>query len=265
MVAEISAAAKLSDSAARQVHYDKINQLLKDYVMMIPVAHGGSGVAYQANVEGAHASPLGNELFSVMSNGTDTFVWMQNGEPASLWCSDETDGETLRACEQVYESLLAFEVGGTLVVPSLAESYTVNADLTEYTFVLRKGVKFHNGAMLDANDVVASFVARGMRQAEPCWPHRTFEFIRCFFGAFLNAPAEYFKLSFQVGLGTTPAITFVKEVMPCHNFSPRLLLLLPLTDRGILSNNSSSCASSPADHASPCWGERPQPAKAKLS
>jgi len=160
MVAEISAAAKLSDSAARQVHYDKINQLLKDYVMMIPVAHGGSGVAYQANVEGAHASPLGNELFSVMSNGTDTFVWMQNGEPASLWCSDETDGETLRACEQVYESLLAFEVGGTLVVPSLAESYTVNADLTEYTFVLRKGVKFHNGAMLDANDGVASFVAQ---------------------------------------------------------------------------------------------------------
>ena len=66
------------------------------------------GVAYQANVEGAHASPLGNELFSVVGNGGDTFVWMQNGEPPSLWCSDETDGETLRACEQVYESLLAF-------------------------------------------------------------------------------------------------------------------------------------------------------------
>ena len=191
MVAEISAAAKLSDSAARQTHYDKINQLLKDYVMMIPVAHGGSGVAYQANVEGAHASPLGNELFSVMSNGTDTFVWMQNGEPASLWCSDETDGETLRACEQVYESLLAFEVGGTLVVPSLAESYTVNDDLTEYTFTLRKGVKFHNGAMLDANDVVASFVAQ-WDAASPNHVGRTgtFEYFGAFFGAFLNAPAE---------------------------------------------------------------------------
>jgi len=191
MVAEIGAAAKLSDSAARQAHYDMINQLLKDYVMMIPVAHGGSGVAYQANVEGAHASPLGNELFSVMSNGTDTFVWMQNGEPASLWCSDETDGETLRACEQVYESLLAFEVGGTVVVPSLAESYTVNADLTEYTFTLRKGVKFHNGAMLDANDVVASFAAQ-WDAASPNHVGRTgtFEYFGAFFGAFLNAPAQ---------------------------------------------------------------------------
>lgn len=191
MVAEIEAAAKLSDSTARQTHYDTINQLLKDYVMMIPVAHGGSGVAYQANVEGAHASPLGNELFSVMSNGTDTFVWMQNGEPASLWCSDETDGETLRACEQVYESLLAFEVGGTLVVPSLAESYTVNADLTEYIFTLRKGVKFHNGAMLDANDVVASFAAQ-WDAASPNHVGRTgtFEYFGAFFGAFLNAPAE---------------------------------------------------------------------------
>ena len=80
--------------------------MLKDYVMMVPVAHGGSSTAdHAANVEGAHSSPLGNELFSVVSNGTDQFVWMQNGEPSSLWCSDETDGETLRACEQIYEAL----------------------------------------------------------------------------------------------------------------------------------------------------------------
>jgi peptide/nickel transport system substrate-binding protein len=191
MVAEIEAAAKLSDAAARQAHYDTVNQLLKDYVMMIPVAHGGSGVAYQANVDGAHASPLGNELFSVMGNGTDTFVWMQNGEPAALWCSDETDGETLRACEQVYESLLAFSVGGTDVEPSLAESYTVNADLTEYTFTVRQGVLFQNGATLDANDVVASFAAQ-WDAASPNHVGRTgtFEYFGAFFGSFLNAPAQ---------------------------------------------------------------------------
>jgi len=191
MQAEIDAAAKLSDAAARQAHYDVVNQLLKDYVMMVPVAHGGSGVAYQANVEGAHSSPLGNENFSVVSNGGDTFVWMQNGEPNSLWCSDETDGETLRACEQVYESLLAFSVGGTEVIPSLAESYTVNDELTEYTFTLRQGVTFHNGAALDANDVVASFAAQ-WDAASPNHVGRTgmFEYFGAFFGAFLNAPAE---------------------------------------------------------------------------
>ena len=31
----------------------------------------------------------------------DTLVWMQNAEPLSLYCADETDGETLRACEQI--------------------------------------------------------------------------------------------------------------------------------------------------------------------
>ncbi|KAF0111080.1 MAG: putative ABC transporter substrate binding protein [Chloroflexi bacterium] len=201
MVDEISAAGKLSDADARQTHYDTINQMLKDYLMMIPVAHGGSSTAYQANVVGAHSSPLGNENFSVVSKGTDTFVWMQNGEPASLWCSDETDGETLRACEQVYESLLAFSVGGTDVIPALAESYTPNADLNEYTFTLRQGVKFHNGAAFDANDVVASYVAQ-WDAASPNHVGRTgtFEYFGAFFGSFVNAEAATVSLTDTNGL-----------------------------------------------------------------
>ena len=42
----------------------------------------------------------------------DILVFMQNGEPLSLYCGDETDGETLRVCEQIKESLYAYEVGG---------------------------------------------------------------------------------------------------------------------------------------------------------
>jgi ABC-type transport system substrate-binding protein len=42
-------------------------------------------------------------------------------------------------------------------VPSLATEWTANEDLTEWTFTLRDGVKFHNGATLDANDVVLSY------------------------------------------------------------------------------------------------------------
>ena len=61
--------------------------------------------------------------FAVMQiPGQDTLVWMQNAEPIGLYCADETDGESLRACEQVQESLLAYEIGGTNVVPSLAET-----------------------------------------------------------------------------------------------------------------------------------------------
>jgi ABC-type transport system substrate-binding protein len=191
IVEPIKAAAKLSDVAERQKLYDTVNEKLKEHVPMIPVAHGGSATVFKAAVKGAHASPLTNEVFAVMDNGADQMVWMQNGEPAALWCSDETDGETLRGCEALGDALLAYKVGGVEVEPALAEKFTANADATEYVFNLRKDVKFHDGSSLDANDVVATFVAQ-WDAASPNHKGRTgtFEYFGSFFGKFLNAPAE---------------------------------------------------------------------------
>ena len=44
-----------------------------------------------------------------------------------------------------------------LYTPSLAESWTVSPDAKVYEFKLRKGVKFHNGDTMTAEDVVFSF------------------------------------------------------------------------------------------------------------
>src|SRR6266850_1363941 len=44
-----------------------------------------------------------------------------------------------------------------LNTPSLAESWTVSKDGLTYEFVLRKGVKFHNGDVVTAEDVKFSF------------------------------------------------------------------------------------------------------------
>jgi len=182
-------AASLTDQAERNKLYAQANELLVQHVPMVPVAHGGSATAFKAGVEGAHASPLSNELFSVMEiPGQDTFVWMQNAEPIGLYCADETDGESLRACEQVNESLLAYEVGGTAVEPALAESYEASDDLTEWTFHLRPGVKFHDGSDLDAQDVLVSYDAQ--------WDAKStlhtgrvgdFTYFSALFGAFKNA------------------------------------------------------------------------------
>ena len=188
MVAEIKAAAQVADPAVRQQHYDKVNQLLKDTVMMIPVSHATSATVFKSGIVNAHASPLGNEVFGVMKSDAESFVWMQNAEPATLWCSDETDGETLRACEQMYEALLSFSVGGVEVEPGLAEDWTTNEDATVWTFKLRDGVKFHNGAALDASDVVATFASQWDAKS-PNHKGRTttFEYFGAFFGSFLNA------------------------------------------------------------------------------
>ncbi|HRQ32031.1 MAG TPA: ABC transporter substrate-binding protein [Anaerolineales bacterium] len=116
---------------------------------------------------------------------------MQNAEPISLYCADETDGESLRACEQVTQSLLGYEIGDTAVEPVLAESYEANSDLTEWTFHLRQGVKFHDGSSFDANDVVTSLAVQ-WDAANPLHKGNTgaFSYWSGLFGAFLNAPAQ---------------------------------------------------------------------------
>jgi hypothetical protein len=55
---------------------------------MIPIAHGGNGAAFKADVQGAYASDIGAEQFRLMTPGDrDTFVWLQNGKPAGLYCA----------------------------------------------------------------------------------------------------------------------------------------------------------------------------------
>jgi peptide/nickel transport system substrate-binding protein len=57
---------------------------------------------------------------------------------------------------QVAEFLCVTEPDLTLK-PVLAESWSHNSDGSVWTFRLRRGVKFHNGAQMRAEDVVASF------------------------------------------------------------------------------------------------------------
>lgn len=180
---------QLADPDERYPIYVEANELIRDEAPMVPIAHGGSGVAYRAAIENAHVSPLGNEYFAVMNDpDDDVFVWMQNGEPAGLYCADETDGEALRACEQINEALLAYEVGGTAVVESLATDWSANDELTQWTFTLRPDVTFHDGSSFDAADVVASYAVQ-WDAAHPLHVGRdgNFTYFNAFFGAFLNA------------------------------------------------------------------------------
>jgi ABC-type transport system substrate-binding protein len=190
IVEALKQGAALADDAAREPFYVTANNLIKQHVPMVPIAHGGSAVAYKATVEGAHSSPLGNENMAVMSvPDQDTFVWMQNAEPISLYCADETDGESLRACEQVTESLYGYELAGTAAEPRLAEKCEPNEDLTVWTCTLRKGVKFHDGSDLDANDVVMSMLVQ-WDAANPLHKGNTgaFSYFSGLWGGFLNPP-----------------------------------------------------------------------------
>jgi ABC-type transport system substrate-binding protein len=127
----------------------------------------------------------------VMSGGSDgVLAWMQNAEPSGLYCADESDGETLRACEQMKESLYAYETGGVDPVPALATECTPNDDGTVWTCALREGVTFHDGASFDANDVVLSYAVQWDAE-HPLHVGRdgSFTYFSALWGGFLNPPA----------------------------------------------------------------------------
>jgi peptide/nickel transport system substrate-binding protein len=112
---------------------------------------------------------------------------MQNGEPISLYCNDEVDGESFRVCHQIHESLLDFAIGGGDIIPGLAESWESNEDATVWTFRLRENVLFHDGSTLHANDVITSWAAMWDTQ-HPLHIGNTgvFQFWNTFFQGFLN-------------------------------------------------------------------------------
>ncbi len=189
ITAPLTQAARLGDIAQRYPIYVQANTAIQNLVPMVPIAHATSGTAFQASIRGAHSSPLSSEYFGIMEDlDDDELVWMQNAEPSGLYCADESDGESLRICEQVNEALLSYEISGTRVMPSLARSYESNADATVWTFHLREGVTFHDGSTLDASDVVMSYVVQ-WDAANPLHVGRTgdFTYFSAFFGGFLNA------------------------------------------------------------------------------
>jgi ABC-type transport system substrate-binding protein len=190
IVAALDEGAAGLDDASRAPAYTTANNAIRTHVPMIPISHAASAVAYRADVADAHTSPLGNEIFSVMTPGDRTqMVFMQNAEPPGLYCADESDGEALRVCNQFSEGLYAYEIGGVATVPALAEKCEPNAELTTWTCTLRSGVTFHDGATLDAGDVVTTYAVQWDAE-HPLHKGRdnSFNYFPGLFGGFLNAP-----------------------------------------------------------------------------
>jgi ABC-type transport system substrate-binding protein len=159
------AAGSLGDPAEAAPLYEAANDAIKANVPMVPIAHGASADAALATLEGAQSPVFGAPQFETMNPGKDTLVFVQNAEPISMFCADETDGESLSACQQVVEPLLGYELDGS-IRPKLATECTPNEDATVWVCALREGVTFHDGSEFDANDVVASW-ALGIDASNP--------------------------------------------------------------------------------------------------
>src|SRR5450759_3146076 len=101
-----------------------------------------------------------------------TLVFCSEGSPENFYPAINTTGTSFDANSQIYSRLVDFERGGTAVVPGLAERWSVSPDGKEYTFFLRKGVKWHSNKNfkptrdMNADDIIFA-IERQWKESNP--------------------------------------------------------------------------------------------------
>ncbi|HVE62703.1 MAG TPA: ABC transporter substrate-binding protein [Mycobacteriales bacterium] len=86
-----------------------------------------------------------------------TLVFGTSADPVVLDGAYVSDGESLRAIRQIFETLVTTKLGGTDIEPELATEFSADEAGTAWTFKLREGVKFHDGTDFDAKAVCFNF------------------------------------------------------------------------------------------------------------
>ena len=116
-------------------------------LLLVAAACGGSDDDEGGTDEGGGTS----------GEATATMVFGTSADPVVLDGALVSDGESLRAIDQMFEGLVTLEPGGTEPVPGLATDWELSEDGKQYTFTLEEGVKFHDGTDFNAEAVCFNF------------------------------------------------------------------------------------------------------------
>ncbi len=83
------------------------------------------------------------------------------------------DNNSMLTRSLAYEQLVRWDANWTRVLPNVASSWTINADATVYRFQLRRGMRWSDGVLFTAHDIVAWMddVARDpeLQPIPPAW------------------------------------------------------------------------------------------------
>lgn len=103
------------------------------------------------------------------SEKKDTLVIGQYGDAPNLDPHNCLNDNGMRVMINVYDPLVRMDENFK-PVPCVAESWEASEDGLEYTFIIKKGIKFHNGEELKPSDVVFT-INRGVEspQANPSY------------------------------------------------------------------------------------------------
>jgi len=96
-----------------------------------------------------YSSPLDNTLIFLSP------VDMITSDPGMVG-----DMYSSQIIENIFEGLTSYKSGTIKIKPGLSESWKIYDNGKRWVFILRKGVKFHNGELFNAASVVSSFSRR---------------------------------------------------------------------------------------------------------
>jgi len=129
---------------------------------------------------GTEAPTTGGAESAMKSKDPTTFISASFGEPDSLDPAYDYETAGSEVLGNTTEPLVFFDGNyDTKFVPGLAESWDISEDGMTYTFQIRSGVTFHDGADLTPSDIAFTF-ARGLLQGGTSSPQ--FLLFEPFFG-----------------------------------------------------------------------------------
>jgi hypothetical protein len=155
---ELNAVQSELNPIRQQEKFDLLNQTFKEQVPFMPIGAISDWSFFNKGLASASVNGDFENLASISNNGNPIIV-LEVNRPVSFWPADETDFDTFRITSFLYDTLVDYGNTTGSLKPGLADSWQSNSDATQWTFTLRYGVKFTDGAVLDSNDVVASFAA----------------------------------------------------------------------------------------------------------
>ena len=86
-----------------------------------------------------------------MPAAAKTLVFCSEGNPDALNPQIMTTTTGMNAIRPIYNKLVEFEPGTTTIAPCLAEAWEVSEDGRDYTFHLRRGVRFQSSDIFTAD------------------------------------------------------------------------------------------------------------------
>ncbi len=144
-----------ADTAQRAELMHEAEDMLMDTWCILPVYYMNNTYLIKDYVSGVSITPAGTKYFSrvKMSDERETMNIFMADEPESLDPAMASSVADMSLAANCFEGLMTYDESGRLQCAA-AESYQVSRDGLDYTFTLREGLKWSNGADLTVDDFV---------------------------------------------------------------------------------------------------------------